>query len=76
MQHSRFIDSYLNQFYYIRTVDNMKAKITKYEYVIKVNNKIVWHGLNPKEKYWEIKNKNPGKEVGIAWQSQEDVLVC
>ena len=54
----------------------MQKKITKYEYVIKVNNNIVWHGLNPKEKYWEIKSKNPDKEVGIAWKSQEDVLVC
>ena len=54
----------------------MQKKITKYEYIIKVNNKVVWHGLNPKEKYWEIKKKNPNKEVGIAWHSQEDVLVC
>ena len=26
--------------------------------------------------HWEIKNKNPDKEVGIAWKSQEDVLIC
>ena len=53
-----------------------KQILMKYGYVIKVDGKEVWRGLNPKEKYWEIKNKNPDKEVGIAWDSQEDVLVC
>jgi len=48
----------------------------KYEYIIKVNNRIVWRGLNPKEKYWKLKKKYPTKEVGIAWHSHEDVLVC
>jgi hypothetical protein len=54
----------------------LKQTLTKYEYTIKVNGKEVWHGLNPKEKYWEIMNKNPNKEVGIAWKSKEDVLIC
>ncbi len=50
--------------------------LKKYEYIIKVDGKEVWRGLNPKEKYWEIKEKYPGKEVGISWQSEEDVLIC
>ena len=34
----------------------MEKEIEKrFEYVIKVNGKDVWHGLNPTEKYWEIK---------------------
>jgi len=48
----------------------------KFEYVIKVDEKEIWKGINPKEKYWEIKKKNPGKVVSVAWQTEEDVLVC
>ena len=34
----------------------MEKEIEKrFEYVIKVNGKDVWHGRNPTEKYWEIK---------------------
>ena len=36
----------------------MEKEIEKrFEYVIKVNGKDVWPGLNPTEKYWEIKKK-------------------
>ena len=48
----------------------------RFEYVIKVDGEDVWHGLNPKEKYWEIKEQNPNKEVAIAWRTKEKVLVC
>lgn len=48
----------------------------KWEYVIKVDDKIVWRGMNPKEKFKEIKKKNPNKKVSIAWLTHEDVLVC
>ncbi len=48
----------------------------KFEYVIKVDGKDVWRGLNPKEKYWKIKTQNPGKEVAIAWRTHEKVLIC
>jgi len=48
----------------------------KFEYIIKIDNKEVWRGLNPKEKYWELKNKNPDKRVSVAWETNEDVLVC
>lgn len=50
--------------------------LRKYEYVIKIDGKEVWRGLNPKEKYWEIKENNPNKEVGISWQGQDEILVC
>ena len=56
--------------------ETIKQTLKKHEYIIKVNGKEVWRGLNPKEKYWEIKENNPDKEVGIAWHSQEDVLIC
>jgi hypothetical protein len=48
----------------------------RFEYVIKVDGKEVWKGLNPTKKYFEIKRKNPGKEVALAWRTKEKVLVC
>jgi len=48
----------------------------KFEYVIKVDKEDVWHGLNPKEVYKELKKQNPNKRVSIAWRTTEDVLVC
>lgn len=48
----------------------------KFGYVIKVDGKEVWSGLNPKRKYAEIKSQNPGRHVSIAWKTKEDVLVC
>jgi len=48
----------------------------KWEYVIRVDDKDVWRGMNPKRKFEELKRKNPGKRVSIAWETHEDVLVC
>lgn len=48
----------------------------KYEFVISVDNKEVWRGMNPKKKYVEIRKKNPKKRVSVSWQTHEDVLVC
>ena len=48
----------------------------KFEYIIKVNSKIVWRGLNPKEKYWKLKEDNPNKRVSVAWETNQDVLLC
>jgi len=48
----------------------------KFSYVIKVDGKEVWHGLNPEKKFDEISAKNPGKKVAIAWRTKEKILVC
>ena len=48
----------------------------KFEYVIKVEGKEVWKGTNPAKVYFEIKQKNPKKEVSIAWRTKEKILVC
>ena len=48
----------------------------KWEYVIKVDKKPVWRGMDPKQKFEELKRKNPGKRVSIGWETREDVLVC
>lgn len=48
----------------------------RFEYVIKVDKKVVWRGLNPTKKFDEIKRKNPKKRVSVAWKTKEDVLVC
>jgi len=57
-------------------MQEIKQVLRKYEYVIKVDGKEVWRGLNPKDKYWEIKEKNPDREVGVGWCSQDDILIC
>ena len=55
----------------------MEKEIKKrFEYVIKVNGKDVWHGLNPEEKFDETVAKNPGKKVSVAWRTHEKVLIC
>ncbi|MCK4733332.1 MAG: hypothetical protein KAT65_12835 [Methanophagales archaeon] len=48
----------------------------RFGYVIKVGGKVVWEGRNPKQKFDEIKQQNPGKRVSIAWRTREKVLVC
>lgn len=48
----------------------------KFEYVIKIDGKDVWHGLNPEIKFDEIVAKNPGKKVSVAWRTHEKVLIC
>ena len=48
----------------------------KYEYVIFVDEKEVWRGQNPKEKFDEIRQKNPNKKVAIAWESGGDVIIA
>ena len=57
----------------------MKLKIKEdkpdYEYQIYVDKKLVWHGLNPKEKYEEIIKKSPGKKVSIGWRLKRGILV-
>ena len=47
-----------------------------YEYEIYVDDKLVWHGLNPEKAYEKIVKENPGKEVSIAWKLKEGVLIA
>jgi len=53
----------------------LKEMEKKFGYVIKVDGETVWHGPNPKERYWEIKKQNPDKEVAIAWRAQSKNIV-
>jgi len=46
----------------------------KFGYVIRVDEKDVWEGRNPKRKFDEIKRRNPDKRVSIAWKTREKVL--
>ncbi len=48
----------------------------KFEYVIKVDGKEVWKGLNPTKAYDEISAKYPKSRVAIAWRTKEKSLVC
>ena len=59
----------------------MKKKLknkseTDYEYEIYVDNKIVWHGLNPEKVYEKIIKENPNKKVAIAWRLKEGILIA
>ncbi|MDI6807020.1 MAG: hypothetical protein QMD14_04395 [Candidatus Aenigmarchaeota archaeon] len=48
----------------------------RFEYVIKVEGKEVWKGLNPTKVYDQIVKKYPKKKVSIAWRTKEKILVC
>lgn len=48
----------------------------KYEYQILINKKVVWHGINAKEKLAELTKKYPKVEIGIKWVPKEGVLIA
>ena len=59
----------------------MKLKLEKkveadYEYQIYVDDKLVWHGLNPEKVYEKIVKENPDKKVAIAWKLKEGILIA
>ena len=41
-----------------------------------VDGKKVWTGMNPIKEFDSLRKKYPDKEIGVAWESDEDVLVC
>ena len=49
----------------------------KFEYIIKVDGKEVWRGVNPaKDLFDNIRKKYPKKEVGIAVDPGEQILIA
>ena len=56
----------------------LKKRLTrpKYEYQILINKKVVWHGINAKEKLAELVKKYPKVEIGIKWIPKEGVLIA
>ena len=54
----------------------MVIAMTNHKYVIKVEGKIVWEGLNVEEIFPKIKRENPEKKVALAWiPTKEEILV-
>ena len=53
-----------------------KTQKPKYEYQILVNRKVVWHGINAREKLAEFAKKYPKVEIGIKWVPKEGVLIA
>ncbi|MEK6984131.1 MAG: hypothetical protein AABX33_06160 [Nanoarchaeota archaeon] len=53
-----------------------KKDESDYEYEIYVDEKLVWHGLNPEKMYKKIINGNPKKKVSIAWKPKEGILIA
>lgn len=59
----------------------MKLKFKKtskadYEYQIYIDNKLIWHGLNPGKIYEKKLIENPNKKVSIAWKLKEGILIA
>ena len=48
----------------------------KYEYQILMNKKVVWHGINAKDKLAEFAKKYPKMQLGIRWIPKEGVLIA
>ena len=48
----------------------------KYEYQILINKKVVWHGINAKEKLAKLAKKYPKVEIGIKWVPKGGVLIA
>ena len=53
-----------------------KVQKPKYEYQILVNKKVVWRGINAREKLAEFTKKYPKVEIGIKWVPKEGVLIA
>lgn len=53
-----------------------KGQRPKYEYQILINKRVVWHGINAKEKLAELPKKYPKIEIGIKWVPKEGVLIA
>ena len=50
--------------------------MANHRYVIRVDGKIVWEGLNVEEVFRKIKKENPEKRVALAWiPTREEILV-
>ena len=47
-----------------------------YEYQIYVDDKLIWHGLNPAIAYDDIVKKNPDKKISVAWKPKEGILIA
>ena len=57
-------------------MDGKKIKKPKYEYQILINKKVVWHGVNAKDKLAEFVKKYPKLEIGIKWVPKAGVLIA
>ena len=48
-----------------------------YKYLIRVDDKVVWEGLHPKDELKKVMEKNRGKEISIVWVDLSgDVLIA
>ncbi len=45
------------------------------KYVIKIEGKVTWTGKDPQKKLPRLLNAHPGKNVSIAWKSDEESLI-
>lgn len=59
-------------------MEKLKRKLQKpkYEYQILINKKVVWHGVDAKERLSELIRKYPKAEIGIKWVPAQGVLIA
>ena len=47
-----------------------------HKYIIKINGKVAWEGLDIATKFRELQKKYPNKKISISWiPTKEDLLI-
>lgn len=57
-------------------MNKKRTQNPKYEYQILINKRVVWHGINAKEKLVELAKKYPKVQIGIKWVPKAGVLIA
>ena len=51
---------------------NYGELVASYKYVLRMDGKVVWEGLDPTEKIREIEERYPNAKIGIEWVRLDD----
>ena len=47
-----------------------------HKYIIKVDDDMIWEGLDLQSKFQEIMNKFPNRKISVSWvPTKEDILI-
>ena len=58
--------------------ENYGEPVASYKYVLEVNGKVVWEGLDLSRKIKEIEEKDPDAKIAIRWVrlDEDDILLA
>lgn len=56
------------------TLQQNKYEEADYEYEIYIDDKLVWHGLNPDKIYERFLNENPEKRVSVGCRLKNEII--